>query len=104
MTLQGVNKNDLIVTDTPADHDMTSLGILTNKLSIKVLTAVISNLVSRTHKVALRVATDVVGVKLRSRIHSQVRVRRVCFDDILGEAREWAHQYNDKDQSYHVSS
>ena len=83
---------------------MTLLGILMNKLSIKVLTAVISNLVSRTHKVALRVATDVVGVKLRSRIHSQVRVRRVCFDDILGEAREWAHQYNDKDQSYHVSS
>ena len=63
-----------------------------NKLSIKVLMAVITNLAFSADKVALRVAADVVGVRFRSRLHLWVRVIHVCSDDIFGEAEEWAEK------------
>lgn len=40
-----------------------------NKLTIMVFIAVITNLAFRAHKVTLRVAADVLGVKFRSSLH-----------------------------------
>ena len=48
---------------------MTSHEILMNELNIKVFIAVITNLVSSTDKVALRIAADVFGVKFRRRLN-----------------------------------
>ena len=55
-------------------------------------------------KVALRVAADVVGVRFRSRLHLWVSVIHVCYDDIFGEAEEWAEKKADKGHGYHGSN